>query len=101
MIVRKRTKLEFKSKKCIFIGFTKGVKSFRLRDPKKRSAFTSRDVIFDEKLILQEKSETEDKAQGGAPNNSADTQEKGIEFSDSPKRHDESDKDSSDSNKDE
>jgi len=62
---QKRNKLESKSKKCIFIGFTKRVKDFILWDPEKRSAFTSRDVIFDEKSILREKSETEDKAQGG------------------------------------
>ena len=38
--------------------------------------------------MLQEKSETKDKAQGGAPDNSADTQEKGVEFSENPKRPD-------------
>jgi len=89
---QKRNKLEFKSKKCIFIGFTKGVKRFRLWDPEKRSAFTSRDVIFDEKSMLQEESETEDKAQGGA----SDTQEKKVEFSESPKRPEGSEKDFSD-----
>ena len=62
---QKRNKLEFKFKKCIFIEFTKGVKGYRLWDPEKRSAFTSRDVIFDEDSMLREKSETEDKAQGG------------------------------------
>ena len=62
------------------IGFTKGVKGIRLWDPEKRSAFTSRYVIFDEKSTLQEKSEAEDKAQGGASDSSADTQEKKVEF---------------------
>jgi len=33
-------------------------------------------VIFDEESLLQEKSETEDKAQGGVPDSSADTQER-------------------------
>ena len=71
---QKRNKLEFKSKKCISIGFTKGVKGFRLGDPEKRSIFTSRDVVFDEDSILREKSEKEDKAQGGASDSStADT----------------------------
>ena len=83
---QKRNKLKFKFKNCIFIGFTKRVKDFILWDPEKRSAFTSRDVIFDEKSMLQEKSETEDKAQGGASNSSADTQEKKVEFLESPKR---------------
>ena len=45
---QKRNKLEFKSKKCIFIGFIKEFKGFRLWDPEKRSAFNSRDVVFDE-----------------------------------------------------
>jgi len=58
-------------------------------------------VVFDEDSILQEKSETEDKAQGGASNSSApDTQKKGVEFSDSPKRPEGLGKDSSDSNED-
>ena len=41
------------------------------------SAFTSRDVVFDEEAMLQDKSETKDKAQGGASDSSTDTQEKG------------------------
>jgi len=51
--------------------------------------------------MLQERSETEDKAQSGAPYCSTDTRVKIVEFSDSPKRHDESDKNSSDSDGDE
>ena len=61
---QKRNKLESKSKKCIFIGFTKGVKGFRLWDPEKKSTFTSRDMVFDEDSMLQEKSEMEDTGQG-------------------------------------
>ena len=61
---QEKNKLMFKSKKCIFIGLTKGVKSFRLWDPEKRSAFNSKDVIFDEESMLQEKSEKKNKAQG-------------------------------------
>jgi len=56
---QKRNKLEFKCKKYVFIGFTKGVKIFRLWDPKTGSAFTSRDV--NKELILEERSEMEDK----------------------------------------
>jgi len=59
---QKRNKLESKFKKCIFIEFTKGVKSFRLWDSEIRSAFTSRDVVFDKESMLQEKSDMEDKA---------------------------------------
>jgi len=44
------------------------------------------------------KSETKDKAQGGDSDSStADTQKKGVEFSDSPKRPEGSEDDSSDS----
>jgi len=82
----KRNKLESKSKKCIFTKFIKGVKGSVLWDPEKMSAFTSKDVVFDEKLILQEKSEMEDKAQGGASDSSTDTQEKKVEFSERPER---------------
>ena len=78
---QKKNKLESesKSKKCIFIRFTKGVKGFRLWDPEKRRAFTSRDMVFDKKSMLQEKSYTKDKAQGGAPDSSVDTQEKKVD----------------------
>ena len=98
---QKTNKLESKSKKCIFIGFNKGVKSFRLWDPKTKSSFTSRDVIFDKESMLQEKSETEDIAQGGASESSPDTQENEVEFSESPKRPEGLEKDSSDSDRDE
>jgi len=70
---QKINKLESKYKKCIFIGFTKGVKGFRLWDLKTKSPFTSRDVVFDEESMLQEKSKTEDKTQGGASDSSTDT----------------------------
>jgi len=43
-------------------------------------------VIFDEESMLQEKSEMEDKAQGGASDSSEDTQEKKVEFLESPKK---------------
>ena len=74
-------------------GFTKGVKGFTLWDPEKRSVFTGRDVIFDEELMLREKSEIEDKAQGGASDSSTDTQKKKVDFSDNPKRPEGSEED--------
>jgi len=58
-------------------------------------------VVFDDESMLQEKLETEDKAQGGASDSSADTQEKEVEFSESPKRIEGSEKDSSRSDGDE
>jgi len=50
--------------------------------------------------MLQEKSKMENKAQGGALDSSADAQKIGVEFSDSPKRSEESEEDSSDSDGD-
>jgi len=58
--------------------------------------FTSRDVVFDEESMFQEKSETEDRAQGETSDSSTDTQEKKVEFLESPKRLEGSEEDSSD-----
>ena len=56
-------------------------------------------MVFDEDSMLRDKSETEDKAQGGASDSStADIQEKRVEFLESPKKPD--DEDSSDSDGD-
>ena len=41
-----RSKLDAKSRQCIFLGNLKGVKGFKLWDPK------ANDVIFDEKVML-------------------------------------------------
>ena len=43
-----RSKLDSKSKKCIFLGLEKGVKGFKLWDPEARKRMFSRDVVFDE-----------------------------------------------------
>ena len=53
-------------------------------------------MVFDEESILWEKLETKDKAQDGASDSSADTQKKEVEFSESPKMPEGSEKDSSD-----
>ena len=53
---------------------------FRLWHPKSRSAFTSRDKIFDEKSMLQERSEMGDKTQGGALDSSINSQAKEVDF---------------------
>ena len=92
---QKRNKLNSKSKNCNFIRFTKGVKGFRHWDPETRSTLISRDVVFDEESMLQDKSKTEDKAQGGASDSLVDTQEKEVEFSKSPKKPKGSEEDSS------
>ncbi|CAL9224779.1 unnamed protein product, partial [Arabidopsis halleri] len=51
-----RSKVDSKSKKCVFLGFEKGVKGFKLWDPEARKRVISRDVVFDEQLMLQQAS---------------------------------------------
>ncbi|KAL4320520.1 hypothetical protein AHAS_Ahas14G0018700 [Arachis hypogaea] len=43
---QERTKLDPKSKKCIFLGYADGVKGYYLWDPTARKVVVSRDVIF-------------------------------------------------------
>ncbi|NBX97749.1 hypothetical protein EBQ81_02685, partial [bacterium] len=45
---QKRTKLEAKSKACIFVGYDLDSKAYRLLDPSTNSLIISRDVAFDE-----------------------------------------------------
>ena len=52
-IVRdERSKLDAKSRQCIFLGYHKGVKGFKLWDLKINKVVISRDVIFYEKAML-------------------------------------------------
>nr|CAD1845137.1 unnamed protein product [Ananas comosus var. bracteatus] len=48
-----RTKLDPRSRKCIFVGYTKGVKGYRLWDPVAHKIITSCDVHFDESNVLK------------------------------------------------
>ena len=45
----KRTKLDEKSQKCVFLGYSDVTKGYRLLDVKTNKLVVSRDVIFDEK----------------------------------------------------
>ena len=49
-----RSKLDSKSRICVFLGFEKGVKGYRLWDPISKKTVTSRDVIFDEAFMLKQ-----------------------------------------------
>lgn len=47
-----RFKLDLKSKKCIFLGYVKGVKGYKFRDLMSKKVVISRDVVFDEQSML-------------------------------------------------
>ena len=48
------SKLDSKSRKCIFLGFENGVKGYRLWDLISKKTMTSRDVIFNEAFMLKQ-----------------------------------------------
>ena len=49
-----RSKLDSKSRKCVFLDFEKSVKGYRLWDPISKKTMTSKDVIFDEAFMLKQ-----------------------------------------------
>ncbi|KAL9270861.1 Retrovirus-related Pol polyprotein from transposon TNT 1-94-like protein [Drosera capensis] len=48
-----RSKIDAKSKQCLFLGYEKGVKGFKLWDPEMKKVVISRDVVFDEAAMLK------------------------------------------------
>ncbi|KAE8721370.1 hypothetical protein F3Y22_tig00016115pilonHSYRG00011 [Hibiscus syriacus] len=53
-----RSKLDAKSKEYIFLGYKKCVKGFKFWDPVAKKVVISRDVVFDEQSMLQQKQDT-------------------------------------------
>lgn len=47
-----RHKLEFCSKKCIFLGYSSNQKGYQCLDPSSHRVYISRHVVFDEKVFL-------------------------------------------------
>jgi hypothetical protein len=41
-------KLQFRSKRCVFIGYSNAHKGFKCLDPKEGRVYISRDIVFDE-----------------------------------------------------
>ena len=48
-----RTKLDARSWKLVFLGYLQRIKGYQLWDPLKKKVIISRDVTFDENLVLQ------------------------------------------------
>jgi len=48
-----RTKLEPRSRKCVFIGYKSGIKGYMLLDTNNREIFISKNVIFYEKVFIR------------------------------------------------
>ena len=51
--IEERSKLDSKSKKCIFLEFEKGVKGYKLWDPVAQKVVIGRDMVFDEKSMIK------------------------------------------------
>ena len=55
------SKLDPKSRKCIFLGYADGVKGYRLWDPTARKVLISRDVVFVEDKVQEKENDSASK----------------------------------------
>jgi hypothetical protein len=51
--VKNESKLDPKSRQCVFLGYGKGVKGYKFWDPTANKAVISRDMVFDENSMLK------------------------------------------------
>ncbi|KAL3833987.1 hypothetical protein ACJIZ3_008723 [Penstemon smallii] len=58
---QERSKLDPKSRKCIFLGYVDGVKGYRLWDPIAQKVIISRDVIFTDDKIQEKENDSTSK----------------------------------------
>jgi len=69
-----RSKLDPKSKKCVFVGYSKCVKGFKFWDPISKKMVINKDAVFDEQFILLEIVKTNMPMFDGASPNSVEVQ---------------------------
>ena len=55
-----RSKLDARSCKMVFLGYSRGVKGYRLWDPLEKKVIISRDVTFDEESVLRRRAGMEE-----------------------------------------
>jgi hypothetical protein len=61
-------KLEFRSKQCIFLGYSSNHKGYRCLDPNTNQIYISRNVVFDENLFpAQDRFQTSQSARNQSP----------------------------------
>ena len=68
--IEERSKLDSKSKKCIFLEFKKGVKGHKLWDPVAQKVVISRDVVFDKKSMIEAFRKEEESQEKGSSSDS-------------------------------
>ena len=61
VLKEKRSKLDNKAEKCIFIGYKDGIKGYKLWNPVTRKVVYNRDVVFKE---VKNTSKNEDESKG-------------------------------------
>ena len=66
-----QSKLDPKSRQCVFLEYGKGVKGYKFWDPMANKVVINRDVVFDENSMLKS---TQNEKQQGPESSSSDKQ---------------------------